>query len=748
MKKKKKHKKQRVRKKRDGHAGRPTGKPEKSQPELLAPAGSKDGFFAAIENGADAVYFGIGTMNARAYGKNFSTTEAVALTEEAHSNQVKAFAAINTLLQEKELPAAIETVSILYQAGIDALIIQDVGLWHVCKRYFPDMRLHASTLMTVHNSAGVRQARNMGYKRVVLAREMTLPEIRSAARTRDIETEIFIHGALCFTYSGLCMFSSFYGGRSSTRGRCVQPCRRRFRWNGREGSFFSMTDLDTLSLIPDLRNSGVSSFKIEGRLKPAGYTASVVRAYRMVMDAEEHEVEEAIAEGKKILASAMGRESSSGFFLSPAPGEILAPYRAANTGQYIGKVTGLKETTLLLKAKLAPFQGDRLRYVIPSLDTQFPFTCKTAVRRDDGRYEIGVDANVREKLVDLERKRISGKNRGKKSEALVFRTDNRNYNITHNRTLPEISSSFITRLMKKARESGKFIIREEGLIRHTPAGTNDANLQNLKKQGGQKNIEPEIWLKTDRLKHLEFASRIRHKGIIVEINRHNTAKMRDRKIRHMGNIVWSIPVIVHEAEMRKTVSLLKELLNMGQRAFMLGNMAHFDMLRQAISGKNRNLSRLELYGGRELNILNSLSLKAFSELGIRYPQISTETGLDNAKIIRPGGKKTFFTVMAWIPLFTSRARHHTFHTGKSVTSMRGEEYCWHQKGGTGYLLPSRPFSLLNRRKKLAEAGFKAWILDLSLWPPHIKAPAHKPGTINSLARTVPGQDFNFSNGLD
>jgi len=233
--------------------------------------------------------------------------------------------AMNSLIKEEELPAIIRLLSVFAGIGIDALIIQDLGVYHLVRRYFPELRLHASTLMGAHNSINVRQFADMGFKRVVLAREMRLPEIASAAASTPVEIEVFIHGAMCFAYSGLCLFSSFLGGKSGLRGRCVQPCRRKYSWQGSGakggGYLFSMNDLEGISLITELQKAGVTSLKIEGRMRSRQYVGAVVKAYRMAMDHPDDS--KALGEAKKLLSQAMGRKTTTGYFLQS--GSIQSP---------------------------------------------------------------------------------------------------------------------------------------------------------------------------------------------------------------------------------------------------------------------------------------------------------------------------------------------------------------------------------------------------------------------------------------
>jgi putative protease len=280
------------------------------KPELLAPAGSINVFARAIEAGADAVYIGAPALNARALAKDFTFAEIAAMIDFAHKKGAKLYLAANSLLKENEIPQTLKTLAILDALKPDALIIQDLGLYHLCKRYFPQLRLHASTLLGAHNSLAVRQFKNMGFERVVLARELTVKEIHSIARSSNVELEVFIHGALCFSYSGMCLFSSYLGGKSGLRGRCVQPCRRRYQWKQKgekQGYYFSMNDLSGIDLVHKLKSAGVSSFKIEGRLRSAQYVSSVVKAYRMVIDADSGD-KNIIANARELLNQSMGRK--------------------------------------------------------------------------------------------------------------------------------------------------------------------------------------------------------------------------------------------------------------------------------------------------------------------------------------------------------------------------------------------------------------------------------------------------------
>ncbi|MBI2470777.1 MAG: U32 family peptidase [Planctomycetes bacterium] len=265
------------------------------KPELLSPAGDMECFFAAVENGADAVYLGLKDFSARAGADNFTIDDTGKAIAYARKRSVRVYIAINTLIKTHELEKIVDCLIALDELQPDALIIQDLGLLYLIKSQFPQFNLHASTQMTIHNLAGVRQLERMGFKRVVLSRELTIDEIKNIAQNSSMEIEVFVHGALCYSYSGLCFFSSMMGGRSGNRGRCAQPCRMYYTSQPGEGGYlFSMKDLRALSHINELIEAGVSSCKIEGRMKSPEYVAVVTHVYRQAIDGKLEDMNDAI----------------------------------------------------------------------------------------------------------------------------------------------------------------------------------------------------------------------------------------------------------------------------------------------------------------------------------------------------------------------------------------------------------------------------------------------------------------------
>ena len=260
--------------------------------ELLAPAGSYEAFEAALGAGADAVYVGGPDFGARAYAKNFTQEELIRAVRTAHLHGKKLYLTVNTLLKNRELKERLyDSLLPSYLEGLDAVIVQDMGVLRFIRRNFPDLSIHASTQMAVTGPKGMRFLEQQGVTRVVPARELTLEELASMHRESPIEIEAFIHGALCYSISGQCLMSSMIGGRSGNRGRCAQPCRLAYQVREQQGGFkgketcpLSLKDICTLDILPEILGAGVMSLKIEGRMKQPEYTAAVTGIYRKYLD--------------------------------------------------------------------------------------------------------------------------------------------------------------------------------------------------------------------------------------------------------------------------------------------------------------------------------------------------------------------------------------------------------------------------------------------------------------------------------
>ncbi|WP_066640323.1 DUF3656 domain-containing U32 family peptidase [Desulfolucanica intricata] len=320
------------------------------KPELLAPAGDWEAFVAAVENGADAVYLGGKMFSARSSAVNFDNKTLARAVEYAHIRDVKVFVTVNTLLADHELAEAAEFLFFLNNIGVDAVIVQDLGLARLARKVVPELPLHASTQMTVHSLPAVELLMDAGFERIVLAREMSLQAINNIKKKTGAELEVFIHGALCVCYSGQCLMSSMIGGRSGNRGRCAQPCRMRYELIDESGRklvdpsqvgeyLLSPRDLNLSAHIPELIRAGIDSFKIEGRMKRPEYVATVIRVYRNLIDrvlkGEDFLVTKQEA---RDLTQIFNRDFTTGYFFGRPGRDLMSYKRPNNRGIRLGRV--------------------------------------------------------------------------------------------------------------------------------------------------------------------------------------------------------------------------------------------------------------------------------------------------------------------------------------------------------------------------------------------------------------------------
>lgn len=332
--------------------------------EILAPAGSMESLVAAINKGADAVYLGGNKFSARAYASNFDNDNMLKAVDYAHSYDVKIYVTLNTILKENEIEEAVRYVGYLYEIGVDALIIQDLGLLKRIKEDFPLMEVHASTQMTIHNGEAAVYFKDKGFHRIVLSREMTLEEIKYISKDLGIETEMFVHGAICVAYSGQCLMSSMIGGRSGNRGRCAQPCRMEYTLRGEKsgetkGHLLSPKDMCTIEDVEDIVETGVYSLKIEGRMKRAEYVAGVVDNYKKAVNKVLYNKKYDEQAGKRQLLQLFNRSGFTNAYLKKNTGKDMMSFNSPkNSGISLGVVD--KSGDIVIKEDLVV--GDGIRY--------------------------------------------------------------------------------------------------------------------------------------------------------------------------------------------------------------------------------------------------------------------------------------------------------------------------------------------------------------------------------------------------
>jgi putative protease len=363
------------------------GRPSPRSVELLAPAGGLDAGLAALQYGADAVYLGLQRYSARADAQNFTLDELDRFLGHARAlpRRRRVFVAVNTLVLDGELDGLVDTLGELADLGVDAIIVQDLGVARIARRHFPELELHASTQLAAHSRAAVETLRDLGFARVTLAREMTLDEIRDAASAPGVEVEAFLHGALCYAYSGLCLFSSHLVGRSGNRGSCAYPCRDRWEVTSvdgaplpehlRSGFAFSMKDLALPDHVGALRDAGVACLKIEGRKKGPTYVAAAVEFYRRLLDGTLPSGERPAREAD--LQATFARPWTTLYLDSHQDKDVadrdLVGHRGAPVGTVEAVVRSGGVAAVRFRTGRALARHDGLQIEIPGLDRPFGF---------------------------------------------------------------------------------------------------------------------------------------------------------------------------------------------------------------------------------------------------------------------------------------------------------------------------------------------------------------------------------------
>ena len=329
--------------------------------ELLSPAGNMECLKAAVNNGADAIYLGGKTFGARAYAGNFSNEELKEAVNYAHLYGVKIYITVNTIIYNTEVDELIKYIEYLYKIGVDALIMQDIGMISLVRKVFPNMEVHASTQCHNHNNEGIKLLKELGVTRIVLDREMSLEEIENI--DVDIEKEVFIHGALCNCYSGCCLFSFMNGGRSGNRGECTQVCRLPFKLikngeyvNNDSKYLLSTKELNTINNFNKLLDSNIVSFKIEGRMKSPSYVGYVTRIYRKLIDSYSNRISNKEEDNLKIL---FNREFTNGYLFKD---KVMNIESSNHRGLDIGKVIDVNKKKIKIKLDKELYQEDGIRF--------------------------------------------------------------------------------------------------------------------------------------------------------------------------------------------------------------------------------------------------------------------------------------------------------------------------------------------------------------------------------------------------
>ncbi|MDR2211696.1 MAG: U32 family peptidase [Spirochaetaceae bacterium] len=692
--------------------------------ELLAPAGSPEALDAAIAEGADSVYLGLKAFNARMRSANFAYSQFEGALRSLHRMGRKVYVTVNTVFEQRESDRVYQLLKYLAALGPDGIIIQDFGILMMA-REFPGLRLHASTQMNIASARGANVLSKYGVSRVVLARELTLGEIKSIRENTNTELEVFVHGALCVSASGLCLFSSYLGGKSANRGLCTQACRRLYQTGEDKGRsaglhgtgarngayYFSPNDLSLIGLVPELAAAGVRTFKIEGRMKSAEYVGAVVSAYRRVIDSldgGEDKYRQALEEARRILQNDFARpktEFFTGLGIKPdgaetggaetdnsgiRAGEIprwFNPDQDGGTGIGLGRilnVTGFgPDRCALIRTELALTAGDTIR-----------------IHRSD-------DSERRSHR--LTRAELSGKEGYRISVPEGFEPGDSVYLIQTRAMTKRYPKLIPGDLSPFKRQPG----RERAPKPPEPGGQEkSAPFWGLDRK---KNRElPEIpegfYAALASVEDLYIAQSLRPAGVILPVNPKTVRALLQEKALPFkaGEIILTLNPFFPQQEDSFLEDALEKLENRGYRRFILNNPGHFSFFSKS---KGRTL----LLAGPWLYTFNGWAAAFAASLGaaaIVSPLENNRQNLEKTAVpnMRPS---VLVTLFAWPPLFHIRSDLGKMYGFKHFNGVQGEAFSMIPGPENTVVIPGMPFSIVDKTPFLLAAGFRRFILDFS-----------------------------------
>ncbi|MFH7319300.1 U32 family peptidase [Desulfurivibrio sp. D14AmB] len=694
--------------------------------ELLAPAGSLEAFFAALENGADAIYCGLTEFSARARAKNFTLAEVERMTAYAHQQGRRLYVTLNTLLKEKELPRLIDLLAALEGMAGDGIIIQDLGVWRLARRHFPDLPLHASTQMTVHNGAGVKMLERMGFSRAVLARELSLAEIARIRQQSNLELEHFVHGALCFSVSGQCFFSSALSGASGNRGRCAQPCRRRYYLGEQPGYHFSTSDLSALELLPELSAAGVMSFKIEGRMKSADYVARVVAAYRRALDAPANARKEALGQAAEQLELSFGREPTKGFLTGFVPTGLGDAERKGALGRHLGEVTTLRGGLVGFASADRLHVGDRIRIQPQNDQAGSGFTVREIV--------VGSKKVKAARAGDFVQIPIPPRAGFFKPGDSVFKVGGKISFL--------LSPEACRQKLAAVSPAEPVAAQEEELARRRALALTELN-EISKQEKIAPNPAPLTFAVRGRgLADLDLLDNPQVSSLELPLTSENLSALsraEGRLGKNRERLGWEIPPLLFSEEWEEYRRAVRILAGRGYRTFRLGNLGHLPLF--------AGLDGLQLLGGFRCYTMNQQAALAWQELGLARLTLNLEDEQENMAALWRLGLPLTTTVYSPLPILISRIPLKGVRSGSVLRSDKGEGYRILAGHGLTEVQGEEDFSLAGSLGLIRSRGAGELLADLS----HCGANSPKGRQIlGALAVDQPlpaTTSFNFFRGL-
>ncbi|MGP1444539.1 peptidase U32 family protein [Treponema sp.] len=692
--------------------------------ELLAPAGNPEALEAAIAEGADAVYLGLKSFNARMRSSNFAWNQFEATVDVLHKRNKKIYVTVNTVVTEDEMERLYRFLTYLNNIGPDGIIVQDLGLIQMAHKHFPKLKLHASTQLNIASAKAANAMSRWGVSRTVLARELSLEEIRTVHANTSCELEVFVHGALCVSESGLCLFSSYLGGKSANRGMCTQACRRLYTAHepegDREGYFFSPADLQLIEYIPDLIQAGVASFKIEGRMKSAEYVGTVVSAYRYVIDNWETDKKGAVETGKRILANDFARKKTGYRFKSTHAEEVLNPDQAGGTGIYLGVIDGIKKGPV----QEVPFKdGTRAVHYVQLKDGHYTPEKGDSVRihkKDDSGRESWKIQDIMESKSGAWLQLPADSGKGDSVYLLQTRAMTKRY--------PRLLPASLEKYRRQPNDEALPMLTLEAGV-PTLGDTNKAALTtsttapSVKKSLAKKpaDIFPEgLYVQVSSIADLHTILTDKPVRVIINLNedtypalvgqQSNQQQLNQQQIKPLPfskrEIFVSLDPFLPQEQEPILAEQLQQLTAQGYTQFIVNNPAHISMLRN-----KKNF----LVAGPYLYTFNCWAVSWLQENGIcAYipPAESSQSNIETVFVpeLRP---QVLLPIFSYSVLFRMRFTLPKNYNFLYFSDKQGEAFRAFSTPSASFVLPDKPFSIIDRYHALQNHQFSRFLLDFS-----------------------------------
>jgi len=657
------------------------------KPELLLPAGNIEAFHAAVEGGADAVYLGLKNFNARERADNFTPAQFQTLLREAEKHQVQVYLTLNIVIRNDELSELLDVLYMLSQTDVSAVIIQDWGVYDLVRYHFPKLKVHASTQMGNHNSLGATYSDKLGFERVIFARELTTLEINAIRENSRVDMEMFIHGALCYSFSGMCLFSSYLGGMSANRGRCMQPCRRIYEESGERKHLFSLKDNELIDHIPTILQMGISSLKIEGRLKPAEYVYRVAQAYRMAIDNPGQ-----IPEAKKLLKYDMGRTKTSYFF-----GGDLSQAITDNpsTGIFLGRVHEVNPQSFTFPSGEELQTGNRL-WIRSS--------------RGGNRKALKIKS---------------------------FEKDTNQRFVVHEAT-DKIQKGDLVYLanLRDKKFADKFEREVKGIKPNMPESLKKDNLKSIvQPQKIQKN---QIFARIDSIRWLKKIPMQEIDNLIINLDEKEWKELDLSAFlvkKNAHKIFFELPRFIPESKIGFYRDLFRNIREKGYRNFMISHLSQKIIIPKASTIATNE--HVYTFNDAAIHHLREENIKLFT-----YP---LENDLDN--LLSMQDKKGIVPIYFYPELFYSRMPVKVKNPRHSFRDDKNYEFVHHKRNGVTIVIPGEPVCLTQYRDKLDSKGFGRFLIDMSYEKPSDKRFHTILKNLHNSQQLQPSNTFNFKMGL-